>query len=233
MKHYLINANHKFKYLFFRIPKNANSTLIGRNCKTDLLNSLATDFVTENNLISDDKYKSLFDNKFKNYLKVVVCRNPYDRIVSCWRNKSVDNSLSNWPNSVFHKCIGSSFKEFVKMFDQGVFIENKVQGILREKKSKKCYFLSSDRHLLPQVNFFPNNIDYIARQENLQEDFNTLCDKLKMPLHQLSHVNKQKTDPDTKSNKKHYSEYYDDETRDIVTKHYLKDIEYFGYKFGK
>ena len=69
-------------------------------------------------------------------------------------------------------------------------------------------------------------IDFVGRFENLQNDFDYACEKIGIPKKKLPHMVKSE-------NRKHYTEYYNEKTKSIIANKYAKDIEYFGYKFGK
>jgi hypothetical protein len=68
-------------------------------------------------------------------------------------------------------------------------------------------------------------VDFIGRHEYLQEDFNVVCDYLSFEPITLPVYNK--------TDHEHYSTYYNEDTKAIVAELFAKDIEYFGYKFGK
>lgn len=165
------------------------------------------------------KSKEYKNDEFKNYSDYLVfacIRNPYERAVSSWiylqRNFPFERKFTK----------GLSLKETFKNLPQA---NDKLYTTL-DSQSNHDY-----RHITQQqVDTLLNKkgefiTDTLLRVENLQEDFNSVCDKIGIPRQTLTHVNK--------TNHKHYTEYYDDETRKIVSEKYENDIECLGYKFGE
>lgn len=150
-------------------------------------------------------YKKSRPKEFNTYFKFTFIRNPWDRVVSFYHYQI----KRGWNYYPFDETI--PFKEFVKNW----LINMPGQT---ELNTYSCYDWISDQNdkLI---------IDYVGRFENFQEDFNTICDKIGISHLQLPHENK--------SNHKHYTEYYDEETKQIVAEKYEKDIVYFGYEFGE
>ena len=52
-----------------------------------------------------------------------------------------------------------------------------------------------------------------------------MCKEIGLEFGELPHVGKSKPH-------KHYTKYYDSQTRDTIQEIYRDDIDYFGYKFG-
>jgi hypothetical protein len=86
---------------------------------------------------------------------------------------------------------------------------------------------NSHLHFLPQHTFFNhdfNQVD-IMKFENLQSNFDLVCSKIGINAISLSHHNK--------TEKKHYSEYYNEDMIRAVQEKYSKDIQLFKYEFNE
>ena len=71
--------------------------------------------------------------------------------------------------------------------------------------------------------------DFFIRYEYLEEDIKILCNKLKIKLYDISLLPKHKY-TQRKDKKKHWSEYYEDNTKKIVYNSHRKEFELFKYK---
>lgn len=74
----------------------------------------------------------------------------------------------------------------------------------------------------------------MGKFENLQEDFNRVCERIGMPVTRLPHVNKSKPGNTGRQHRcvGSYMEYYDTEAKEFVAELYKQDIEAFDYQFG-
>ncbi len=105
-----------------------------------------------------------------------------------------------------------SFPEFVH------WIQNSSDTSIHPSKHKNQldWFLSDNQEL---------EVDFIGKFENINKDWQFISNKLGI-TNILPHENKNMI------KKKHYTEYYTNELRDIIADKFRVDIEYFDYKFG-
>jgi chondroitin 4-sulfotransferase 11 len=193
----------KYNCCFVHIPKSAGTVI--RN----VLKTNDREFKVIFNHPTFSKIQTKYD--LSTYFKFTFIRNPWDRFVSTFFYLKQNVKDEKLLNEARKKLSDYSFTSFVKKLH------------LEKTEFNEFHFL----HFRPQIHFLESldNIDFVGRFENFQQDFNTVCDKIGILRQELPHYNKTKH--------KHYTEYYDDETREIVAEKYAKDIEYFGYKFGE
>jgi hypothetical protein len=147
---------------------------------------------------------------WNNYFKFSIARNPWERVVSSFDWHSRRNPEFVPRKRLFHK-FGFPFnelKEIRKIFSRYV----------KEDVKTNDDFYLIDGQLC---------VDYVIRYENLDENLKEICRMIGLPEITL---------PLLKSGfrKKsfHYTEYYDDESIEIVAERHKNDIRLFGYKFN-
>lgn len=206
----MVLVSHKYKFIYIKNGKVAGSSVesfFGKYCidpkKEYNYNDAISEHIDEFGIIgsrttgckNSGKWRNhknaqsikndLGKEKFDEYFKFCVIRNPYDKMVS--RYYASQSKLS--------------FKEFVKTHNNNDLKIHSING------KSVC--------------------DYFIRYEYLEEDIKTLCQKLKIDSYDISLLPRHKSG--TRKSKKHWSEYYDDETKKIVYNKHKKEFELFGY----
>ena len=141
---------------------------------------------------------------YRNYFKFAFVRNPWDRLVSCWKDKVVRSNLYGFPAEQLERMQEfSNFVEYVEQLD-----------------IERC-----DYHLrLQQKLVDVNNVDFIGRFEQLDDDLLKVMQRIGVGTDSIDRKN-------VSANQKSYKEFYDESLKQRVAELYHSDIAVFQYEF--
>ncbi len=152
-------------------------------------------------------------DRFNEYFKFTIIRNPFDFILSTY------HYVRKFKSHYMHEaCINMDFKDFPKYYLK--LMEEHIKT--RPHGANRLTYLY-DWILDEKGEVF---MDYVGKLENINEDAKTILTKIGLPPNvrvPIVNVNKM--------NDKPYREVYDYKTRAFVEKNFKKDLEYFEYEF--
>ncbi|MBI1733489.1 MAG: sulfotransferase family 2 domain-containing protein [Gammaproteobacteria bacterium] len=143
--------------------------------------------------------------KWRNSFTFTVVRNPWDKVVSHYSYRVQTDQTGMGDGSI-------AFAEWVR----------EAYG----RRNPRYY--DKPKMFMPQVDWISGAdgsilVNFIARFETLQTDFNTVCARIGRDPAELPHRKS--------SQRGDYRGYYDAETRGIVNDWFRRDVERFGYEF--
>lgn len=201
--------------VYFSIPKNASTSL--KAVINDIEKMLwlgdikARELEQRNNRLPKSRSNLLcirlmdeLPESWGSLFKFSVVRNPWDRFISSWHH--------------------------IMEMDKKKYSLLEIIDMAKKKRERKEYDSKQGWHLSGQFEHLSDRngifqMDRIIRFENLQTEFNELLTSIGENIVKLPHKNK--------TEHKHYTEYYNEETIERVYQIYKDDIGYFGYEFGE
>lgn len=209
--------SHEKRVIFVAVPKAATDSM--RSILNSHFNGI--EFLSsqpgEHHMSATQIHEELYNHDeftcWDDYFSFAFVRNPWDREVSLYnyRIKAYDY-FSMLPIEKLTR----QQQEFYEYNKQFLAKYDNFKDAVMNVGSREQIWYTHVMKKKPQLNF-------IGRFENLDNDFGHVCEILN-----IDHVTLSKTNA---SNHLHYTEYYDDESREIIKHRYKNDIEHFGYKF--
>ena len=156
---YYISYNYKYKCLWFRVAKVASRSI----------NQHFIDNTPEGQYIYSSEVGYL-PSDFKDYMKFSFVRDPLDRFVSCWKNKVLYDNMY-----AFDEQTHTQMKE----------IHHFINWVKGQDINK-----TADEHLRSQHSLIDlNNLDFLGRFENFDQDLEILSKKIGLPLKEAHKMN--------------------------------------------
>jgi hypothetical protein len=160
-------------------------------------------------------------DKYAHYFKFAFVRNPWSRLLSCYKSKIRPKEFNN----IYFKNglpIGLRFKK--NLFWGGMSFHEFVDSVCNIPDWEADTHYQSQYYQLtdPSGSFY---VDFIGKLENLRKDFVFIQEYVHLPRIALAHLNQ--------SHNEAYQAYYNNELREKVAIRFAVDIEVFQYSFGE
>jgi len=217
--------SHKYKFIYLHLMKTAG-TSITRNLlpflgREDVVLGCLPQFESkipiENSTLKLTKHSPfdvtklyVGDEIWNSYYKFSFVRNPFDLLVSLYYWWQKTPAWSEKSSILKKEVISINFKEFI-MGDITI----------------SANYLTRMLCFTNDTGEFSDDMDFIGRYENLQVDFNKVCEQLKFPEIKLSISNNSKDIQQYND----YRRFYDDEMIEKVNQLFSADLTYFKYNF--
>lgn len=172
---------------------------------------------TENEMIEEQKTTDFLMSQEEVFVFTIV-RNPFDRLVSAWRNKFVDKDTPLAQR--FRKNLGVEKTSEIELRLKSDF-DFFVRTMLNSNLSMNNHFCPQSQLLLG----FPEG-GFVGRFEQFEADLKVILSRLNLEAQQLLIPRKNKS-----KSKSHYSSFYTPELIELVRDFYQEDLDAFGYDF--
>ena len=238
--------SHKHKFIFYKPLKVGGSSIevnLLKHCGpediltgSDIVEEQQRHGYTHRNVFNSDGIthfhmhtgpellKLITQNDWSDYFKFSAVRNPWDLCVSyfwwCFYSPHSANSISRLSRTAPQEDddISTLRRKFAQFLTCSADFTSGPRG--PEGKQVIVDWLARTNQE------FHQDMDYVIRYENLQEDYENACVTLNLPHEKLPHLKSlQRKSP------AHYSAYYDESTYDKVRHAFCTSIQEFEYKF--
>lgn len=189
---YNVTVSHKYRLIWYRVAKVGTRSLISLVSGAD-----------EDLIINYPKWRSLGAGSMESYTAISFVRNPYERLISAWKNKVVDDNLFRLDPQLHAEL--QDFEKFVTYISQ--------------------YSLDNvDVHLRPQSRLMnTERVDQYGKMESFEADCQRIFGDLGFDVSPLSQKNA------SSAAKKPTMEYYSQKSLEQVNELYARDFEKFAY----
>ncbi len=159
---------------------------------------------------------------YPEFFRFAFVRNPWDRLVSCYRDK-IKNEVPGYTLFTIRAGVANCLARF-GAFHPDMTFDAFVAAVASIPDSE------ADEHFRSQYTFLLNkrgeiSADFVGRYERLSDDFRIVRERTGLPEIELPRLQAAPTAAK-------YLAFYTPETRELVAERFRRDIEMFGYEFG-